>query len=383
MKNDTLLDALQSDYLVQLFRETLKAAPSLSEDEQNRLDETLWGFVTHNHKPLATLAENRMFLSSFPEQARTLFQRAIAVAPTPEVRAILERRAQKEGLWTEDQPSAAPRRKFGPMTRSQAAAFRRLRALVELHFRGRGDTGVNCRTNALLVGPTGVGKSTLVERLADFLGIEFVRLTVSDWIVAGARSDTPTLKTLLRRVRAGGRMLLAIDELDKLRGYDSSWTQSIQVDLLNLLDRSVGNGEWSPADRENLRRNVAVVGCGTWDAIWRQQTVRSVGFGADCGGGAPFDVIGKIRRDGIIPRELLNRFAEPWLLLEPLDAEDFRRIAQELKLEPGILDPEKAAASGLGYRAVENALTEVALDQILRAHDAEAHLSFSEKPTRA
>jgi hypothetical protein len=137
----------------------------------------------------------------------------------------------------------------------------------------------------------------------------------------------------------------------------------------------VCSGEWRDADRENLQRNVVIVGCGTWDAVWRQRSVRHVGFKPDSDREGPYDVAGKIRRDSVIPRELLNRFAEPWLLLEPLGADDYRTIARELQLAPGILDPDKAAASGLGYRAVENALTEAALTGILREQDAAAHLS--------
>ncbi len=380
MKNHSLLDGLKPDYVVQLVRDTVEAASRVAAVERQTLDESLWDFLSRNHKPFSALANNQSFLRAYPGLASELFRRAIEAAQTPEGKEIIAQRALAAGLPLVEDDSAKPWRIFGPMTRSQAAAYRRLRALVELHFRGPPEGGVHYRTAGLLIGSTGVGKTSLVERLADSLGIDFLRLTVGNWVVAGARADTATLRLLHRRVRSGNRLLLAIDELDKLGNLDSTWSQSILVDLFGCLDRSVVGGDWTDDDRENLRRNVAVVGCGTWDSIWRQQDKRAVGFNGEAGAGAPFDIAAKIQRESPIPRELVNRFASPWLIIEPLGSEDFRQIARDLNLPAGVLDPEKAAASGLGYRAVENAVTDAALIKILQEQEAEAHLSGEALP---
>lgn len=100
-----------------------------------------------------------------------------------------------------------------------------------------------------------------------------------------------------------------------------------------------------------------MVGSGTWMALWDKLGSSRIGFAGGCIGG---DIETEIRKAGVIPSELINRFGH-WLLLEPLTIEDFQQIARDLKLGPAILNPEACAATGLGFRAVENAVTAAAL----------------------
>ncbi len=58
------------------------------------------------------------------------------------------------------------------------------------------------------------------------------------------------------------------------------------------------------------------------------------------------------------PPELVNRFNDHWLVLEPYQAADFRALVAELGLPPTLIDPTAAVASGLNFRYVENAFTE-------------------------
>ena len=66
----------------------------------------------------------------------------------------------------------------------------------------------------------------------------------------------------------------------------------------------------------------------------------------------------------MIPDELINRFNDDWLLLEPYTATDYSAIVCNLGLDPTTIDPVEGAASGLNFRYVERALTNAALKRI-------------------
>lgn len=72
-----------------------------------------------------------------------------------------------------------------------------------------------------------------------------------------------------------------------------------------------------------------------------------------------------IRDARTIPEELLNRFCAEWLVLEPYSTADFARLATALKLDPAVLDPVVAEASGLNFRYLESAITKAALSRRL------------------
>ncbi|MCR6654681.1 MAG: hypothetical protein NVV63_02470 [Opitutus sp.] len=52
-------------------------------------------------------------------------------------------------------------------------------------------------------------------------------------------------------------------------------------------------------------------------------------------------------------------------MLNPYTQADFEQIAQKLRIDRVILDPVAAAESGLNFRAVEAALTNRAVHEIL------------------
>jgi hypothetical protein len=254
------------------------------------------------------------------------------------------------------------------LTASQRAVLREVSALSEIYFDGGIErAGANLRIAPLIIGPSGVGKTHVVTAVGRSLNVPVIRMTVSNWIIQAGRQAPCALEILQRNLERHERMILFIDELDKLaRTQTCEYSRCHQVEIFSALDRSLSypgapGTPWTSAHDEKLRRNVMIVGGGTWHDLWITCPRRPMGFTSQADTGD--DIAARIRQARIIPEELLNRFSSRWLFLRPYKPEDFRGIAQRLGLAVEHFDPVAAAASGANFRAIENALTARALKQ--------------------
>lgn len=289
--------------------------------------------------------------------------------------ARLRTRALEVARWFGHIPVAHKERPGGldTLTASQQAAFREICALSEIYFDGGIErAGVELRIAPLVIGPSGVGKTHVVTAAGRAMGLPVIRLTVGDWIIQAARQPPCALEILQRNLDQHGRMILFIDELDKLTRMHGGGDYSLHqhVEIYAALDRSISfpgaSGKpWTEEHAGKLRRNVMIVGGGTWHDLWLAGGRRPMGFGHV--ETVDHDIASRIRRARIIPEELLNRFSDRWLLLHPYTVEDFQAIAQRIGLAPEDFDPAAAVASGGNFRAVQNALTTRALKRHLAA----------------
>ncbi len=231
---------------------------------------------------------------------------------------------------------------------------------------------IQARLAPLIVGPSGIGKSTVVREVAKEFGIPCMRLTASNWIVSGAGRDlVPTLLRVHQFVSENDQGILFYDELDKWSGI-SDWTKHSLGELMDLLDRTpsqpVKNVVWSSGLLQKLRDSFWMVGSGTWQHLWRDTSKPKMGFGANDDDDT---IVANVRRlvettEAIEP-ELLRRFNRSLIILEPATKTDFRnaaesfglaKLALELKMP---LDFNAAARSGLGARWLEETMAELLL----------------------
>ena len=123
---------------------------------------------------------------------------------------------------------------------------------VYLHYRmierARQDDTPLTKSNVLLIGPTGTGKTLMCEMLARILGVPFV--TAEATSLAQTRYVNEELDAMLQRLvdKAGGDIgraqsgIVFIDEIDKLKATDSQPRsvsgESVQHALLKIMEGS-------------------------------------------------------------------------------------------------------------------------------------------------
>ncbi|MCU0897144.1 MAG: ATP-dependent Clp protease ATP-binding subunit ClpX [Burkholderiales bacterium] len=143
----------------------------------------------------------------------------------------------------------------------QDDAKKTLAVAVYSHFkklaRAREDSAPIAKSNVLLIGPTGTGKTLTCETLSRAIGVPFV--TAEATSLAQTRYVNEEIEAILQRLleKAGGNVAVAqhgivfIDEIDKLKATDggarSVSGESVQHALLKIMEGSMvrlGSGQY-------------------------------------------------------------------------------------------------------------------------------------------
>ena len=240
-------------------------------------------------------------------------------------------------------------------TKSHRAALETLLAMGSLFYSGqRALPKLRLRLTPILCGPTGVGKSFIVEAAARRLQARYFRITRGDWIPTGGKGARSTAFQILDEVVAFDRVLLHVDELDKFGNLqEREWSASIAADLWNILDGKFQLVEYlrettfpsqeKPSEQSlavRVRTSLWIVGSGTWQHVFAENRAHSsIGFQAGRSAGAAVDFESIARSEAISP-ELLHRFGELIFLEYPtreetrqlLDSTGIARLAKSLAI---------------------------------------------------
>lgn len=260
-----------------------------------------------------------------------------------------------------------------PLTRSQRSAYERLCAMAEVYFQPPSDSPISARLTPLLIGPSGAGKSALAKQIAQATGSHIMRVSLSTWIPSGAK-DTPTLRRIGQTLNKYERVVLIIDEVDKLSSDTGSWARSCATEIYDLLERECSHlltdceGERKTLERK-LRSQLFLIAAGSWQHLQNRRTnTRGLGFGAACESSPkpPPDITALAIAEGY-PIELFGRFHTNPVLLDYPDSAETAEILDRMGLHAlaelaGRRDlVERFTWQPFGMRALESLYTDLLL----------------------
>ena len=218
--------------------------------------------------------------------------------------------------WTEEDDenwSPPPRSAVTQLTASQLAVANRLEDFYRWKRGQQMVAGIWVRPIPLIVGPTGVGKSTVVGHFCNTHRLPLLSLNPASWLPWGATATPWTLQKIQSFIRRHEEGVIFVDELDKFgsESRDGGWYRHLNQELMALLDGRVSElCGWTAEDRAVLDERFLIVGAGTWQSDHRQ-IAKQMGFNRE---EAPrLDLSGQQS----IPEELLRRFNSDILRLEP------------------------------------------------------------------
>ena len=277
----------------------------------------------------------------------------------------------------------------------QKPAFEKLLSVAKACFAVQRQTlSIRVRTNTMIVGPSGAGKTHLARAVAEKCETEFLSVTLGEWIPLGCsgRGGVPTwpviAKFLLRNRKAAG-LVIFVDEIDKVSGT-STWETFLRTEVFSLLDFKIPIGindddldcaEDLPQAQEALSNRTLILGAGAFQHIWENRGRASLGFGEPDSNGETIDLT---LLAATLPRELTNRFRSDLVILPELLESDYRRILlqsaegvpvylRETFLRLGHLRIPSAVACRQGCRFLE----ELMLDTII---EEKSLLHLGDKP---
>jgi hypothetical protein len=226
----------------------------------------------------------------------------------------------------------------------QRAAFDRLCAVARAYIHSNFERlPIQPRGNLFLVGPSGTGKTHLAHAVAKSMNLEFMPISVSEWVVMSASqrsvsSTWPAIWQFLIHSAKKEGCLIFLDELDKIgRHNQGDWIRFQTTEVFSLLDRripknlndlegdKVSDSRISDAEKVLNTKTIIVAG-GAFQEIW--DTPPAIGFSTMLE--TPVQTPDLKRLSDFIPHELCRRFGSQLVTLPQLQETDYHDMLNRI-----------------------------------------------------
>ena len=282
-------------------------------------------------------------------------------------------------------PAASSEPQF--LTRRQGEVLATCTSLGEIFFGSRSQIhgGIRPVLFPLLIGPTGSGKTHVVQVLGQRLSAHLIRVQRSDFVPQGARLK-PTVFQICDALVEHERVLLHLDELDKYRTDggptpSGEWGAAVFGDVWAAAEgrlpvenyltdvESVKPAKPKPSlaeMRERVQRRLFIVASGTFQEAWDLAARPRLGFLDSVTQGAEPVSTGDILRSRQISPEIIARFYPPFFLTYPDPGEVGRMFEQcgltKLATECGyLITAEDRDIRRTGFRGISSLYTTLLL----------------------
>lgn len=204
------------------------------------------------------------------------------------------------------------------------------------------DLPIRPRFARFITGATGTGKTHVVTALSKKLDLPLYQIVATNWIPLGSsqRGARPTWLDLVEFCHSNLRGIILIDEVDKLMGW-APWMQCIRTEAFSLMDGRVPENVALPTSesgyddldalkllleiaKNRLLDSFLIVGAGAFQSLWQAKASGRIGFTAKVEEDAW--QLQKVDLAKVVPAEIVNRFASPILILQPLEEADYHSI---------------------------------------------------------
>ena len=240
------------------------------------------------------------------------------------------------------------------------------------------------RSNTLIVGPSGAGKTHMLEMLSSELKLPLFRLNVAGWIPLGAKGDAYTWASVAKFIHENDQGILFVDEFDKINAGED-WLNYIRLEIHDLLDKMVppsvnlaefdpnAKSDWFDPDEATddfvekftlkFKDKFLIIGAGAWQSCWNEHG-GSMGFNSDTD-----SVDSELNEDQIaemVSPELRRRFRSEILFIPALTEDDYLGIIEELaqKIQTNVVDDFTEQALEAIPRALDSKLQFRVLEEI-------------------
>ena len=244
---------------------------------------------------------------------------------------------------------------------------------------GYGRGRLKIRACFLILGFSGGGKTFLAHSLAAELGVPFLTVAVSDWILLGTSNrggsaTWPAIINFIERAKHKEGAIIFIDELDKC-SHDSNWNAFLRSEIFSLCDGRVPmnildlEGDRIPESRievvrDFLQYKTMILGGAAFQSLLDDRSRRTMGFVPT---DSPTDLPELPDLAKILPVELVNRFSSETFILPELTGNDYRLMVESIAcqvpemwrgrfLELGLARIDEAVRHKKGARYMEEIL---------------------------